>query len=91
MNKKKLFTINLIGSSNMIIEECEEKIFSHVKEIIVESISLPVYVYETEDVNVTIKCNSKSYRLSAEKYNTIKEKDGVVLIKQNKTSSFCHW
>lgn len=79
-----IFALNFTGLKSLTAGEGEERSFSNIEKIVVDSISLSVDIYEADVMEVTIKDNSKRYGLRAGKPNTIKEEDGVVTFKQGK-------
>lgn len=83
-----IIAINYAEFTDQMIIGGEEKLFSNIEKIIVESVNLPVNIYEEDVEKVTIKDNSKVYGLSTGKPNTIDEEDGVLSVKQEKNYSF---
>lgn len=79
---------NYVSPKSQTITDREEKLFTDVEKIVVESVSLSVNIYESDVQKVTIKDNSKTYGLSNKTDNIIEEKDGVVLVKQGRNVSF---
>ncbi len=81
-------TFNYVSSKSQTSTNQEEKLFTDVEKIVVESVSLSVNIYESDVQKVTIKDNSKTYGLSNKTDNIIEEKGGVVLVKQGRNVSF---
>lgn len=80
------FGFNL--NNSMPIEEGEKKSFSKVDKIVVDSISLPVRIYESDVSEVTLQDNSTRYGLGNRKPNRISHKDGILIFEQRKQFSF---
>lgn len=83
-----IIALNMTSLKTLTAVEGEERVFSNVEKIVVESISLSVEIVETESKTVTIKDNSKGYGLRAGKPNTIHQDGGIVTFKQGKGISF---
>lgn len=83
--------ISITGPSsfnNTHLDEGEEKSFSNVEKIMVDSISLPVHIYESDVAKVTVRDNSTSHGLGSKNPNTLSQKGGVLSFKQKKRFSF---
>lgn len=83
-----IIALNFSGIKSMAIIEGQERTFSGVEKIVVEAISLPIKVYESDVAQVTIKDNTKEYGLKNAKPNTMEQKGDVVTLKQGKSRSF---
>ncbi len=79
-----MIALNLTGLKSLTAVGGEERTFTNVEKIVVESISLSVKIIETDGTIVTIKDNSKGYGIRAGKPNILKQEDGVVTFKQGK-------
>lgn len=75
-------------TSSMPLEEGEKKSFSNVEKVIVNSISLPVHIYESDVTEVTLQDNSIAYGLGSRKPNRISHKDGIIRFEQRKQTPF---
>lgn len=83
-----IFAINYTGLLNKTSGNNNERTFSTVEKIVLESTSLSVNIIESDVKQVTIKDNSKSSGLKTEKPIKIDQKGNVVSIKQRKKSFF---
>jgi len=83
-----ILAINYSGFKKVTKVEGEEKKFSNVEKVVVESISLPVDIYESDVAQVTIKDNSKVFGLRTSNPNKVEQKGGVLYLEQAKGFSF---
>lgn len=74
--------------SIMPIEEGEKKTFTDVEKIIVDTINLPIDIYESDVSQVSIQDNTTIYGLGSRKPNKVAYQDGVLSFKQVKQKSF---
>ena len=72
----------------MPIEVGQKKAFLNVEKVIVETINLPVHIYESDVAQVTIQDNTTVYGIGPGKPNLISHQDGVLAFKQVKQKSF---
>lgn len=83
--------ISIMGPStlnNIPFKEGEEKSFSNVEKIVVDSISLPVHIYESDVAQVTVKDSSTVYGLGSKNPNTLSQENGTLSFKQKKRFPF---
>lgn len=80
--------INYSKSSGMPIVEGEKQSFSDIDKIVIESISLPVHIYESDVTQVTVMDNSKAYGLGTSKPNRLSQESSTLSFKQGKRISF---
>ncbi|HHX62544.1 MAG TPA: DUF4097 domain-containing protein [Epulopiscium sp.] len=73
---------------NAPLIEGEVKSFSGVEKIVVDAISLPIHIYESDVATVTVTDNSQAYGLSTSKPNMLSQKGHVLSFKQGKPLSF---
>lgn len=66
----------------------DKKSFSNIEKIVVDSISLPVHIYESDVTQVTVQDNSKVYILGTKSPNKLSQEDDVLSFKQGKQFSF---
>lgn len=81
-------TLYYVGSQGTNVVEGEERTFSGVEKVVVDSINLSVKIYESDVAQVTVQYNAKVYGLNAGKSNRIDQAGGVVTVKQEKVGSF---
>lgn len=58
--------------------------FSNVEKIQVSSVSLPVYIYESDVEQVTVTDNSKQYGIGISKDNELKQEEGTLTFNEGK-------
>ncbi|HHX60249.1 MAG TPA: DUF4097 domain-containing protein [Epulopiscium sp.] len=75
-------------ANSMPSETGEKKAFSAVDKIVIDAISLPVEIYESDVAEVTLQDNSQIYGLGKGKPNKIFYNDGTLGFEQSKKISF---
>ena len=76
------FAIEMADSSP--IEAGEKKAFADVEKIVIDSISLPIEIYEGDVNEVTIQDNTRVQGLGSKEPNKVSYQDGVLSFKQVK-------
>ncbi len=75
-------------TNDMPIENGEKKVFSDVEKILIDSINLPVEIYESDVNQVTIQDNTSVQGVGTRKANKISYQDGILSFKQAKQRPF---
>lgn len=81
-------TLYYVGSQSTNVVEEEERTFSGVEKVVVDSINLSVKIYESDVEQVTVQHNAKVRGLTTGKSNKIEQVGGVLTVKQEKAGFF---
>lgn len=78
------YRLGINMTSSMPVETGEKKTFADVEKIVIDSINLPVEIYESDVREVTIQDNTNVQGIGTRKPNKVSYQDGVLSFKQAK-------